>query len=386
MYRVIFEPDRGQRVPVRLWARHVTSATVRQLQRVASQPYVVEFVAGMADAHVSEGVAVGSVFATESTVVPRALGGDLGCGMSARRIAVGADALDRRTLEDAVAALGRAIPAGEAIHKGGGVTVPEELLDAPLSTGALEHTREALARRHLGTLGGGNHFLELDRDAEDGLWLLIHSGSRGLGAAVAHHHARAAEGHGAADMPALDTDTPVGAAYLKDLSWALEFARFNRARIEERAIEMLGNQLPVQIELGERTDIHHNFVAKEMWFGRDLLVHRKGAVAVPVGTMALVPGSMGTASYLVEGIGSPESFGSCSHGAGRVMSRTEARAKVSPKALDYAMRRVVFPEKLRRQLVEEAPSAYRDISEVLEDQRDLVQRRVRLEPIAVLKG
>jgi tRNA-splicing ligase RtcB len=387
MFRVIFEPERGQRVPVRLWARRTAPETVRQLQRLASRPYVVEFVAGMADAHVSESVAVGSVFATEATVVPRALGGDLGCGMSARRIADDALGLDRRSLEATVRAFERAIPAGEATHRGRGVNVPDSLLATPLSTGTLEHARQALARRHLGTLGGGNHFVELDRDADGGLWLLIHSGSRGLGAAVARHHAQAAGGGGGDDdLAGLEVTTPSGSAYLGDLSWALDFARENRRSIEARALEVLGDLLRVALAPDEGIDIHHNFVARETWFGRELLIHRKGALAVPKGTMALVPGSMGTASYVVEGRGDAESFGSCSHGAGRVMSRTEARSRVRPKALAEAMRRIVYPAHLLRQLVEEAPAAYRDIGEVLQDQEDLVQRRVRLEPIAVLKG
>jgi tRNA-splicing ligase RtcB len=385
MFRVIFEPERGQRVPIRLWARRASPETVRQLQRLASQPYVVEFVAGMADAHVSEGVAVGSVFATEDTVVPRALGGDLGCGMSARRIASDAQGLDRRSLETVIRALGRAIPAGDATHHGRGVAVPEVLLGTPLSTGSLEHGREMLARRHLGTLGGGNHFLELDRDAEGALWLLVHSGSRGLGAAIARHHARAADAN-RDGLPGLDVRTAGGTGYLTDLSWALDFAKANRRWIEARALEVLGNVLDVRLELDERIDIHHNFVARERWFGRELLVHRKGAVAVPPGTLALVPGSMGTASYIVEGVGAADSLGSCSHGAGRVMSRKEARTRVRPQALAEAMRRIVYPEHLARQLVEEAPAAYRDVVQVLEDQADLVRRRIRLEPVAVLKG
>jgi tRNA-splicing ligase RtcB len=359
---------------------------MRQLQRLASQPYVVEFVAGMADAHVSDGVAVGSVFATETTVVPRALGGDLGCGMSARRIAVDVRGIDRRSLETTVRNLARSIPTGDATHRGRGVDVPRALFESPLSTGALEHTREALAPRHLGTLGGGNHFLELDRDPEGGLWLLVHSGSRGLGAAVAHHHARAAHASDDNDLAGLDVETEGGRAYVDDLSWALDFAHANRQRIEERALDVIASTLPCGVAPEQRIDIHHNFAARERWFGRELLVHRKGAVAVPGDTLALVPGSMGTASYIVEGLGEAASFGSCSHGAGRVMSRREARAKVRPKALAEAMRRVVYPEHLLRHLVEEAPAAYRDISDVLEDQEDLVRRRVRLEPIAVLKG
>jgi tRNA-splicing ligase RtcB len=203
---------------------------------------------------------------------------------------------------------------------------------------------------------------------------------------VAGHHARAAHVDGSDDLGGLDTATEEGEAYLNDLSCALDFAKANRQTLESRALDVLQEALSLPIELGERLDIHHNFVARETWFDRELLVHRKGAVAVPRGTMALVPGSMGTASYIVEGLGSDDAFGSCSHGAGRIMSRKEARKQVRPRALAQTMRRVVYPEHLLNQLVEEAPAAYRDIGEVLDDQRDLVRRRVRLEPMAVLKG
>lgn len=262
--------------------------------------------------------------------------------------------------------------------------MPEAVFARSLSTRSLEHTREALARRHLGTLGAGNHFLELDRDPEGGLWLLVHSGSRGLGAAVAAHHARVASANHSDDLAGLDVEEEAGAAYFSDVQWALDFARANRESLATRALAVIGDIVPVTED--ERVDIHHNFVDREHWFGREVYVHRKGAVAVPAGTRALIPGSMGTASYIVEGLGGEESFGSCSHGAGRVMSRKQARSTVRPDALRRAMRRVVYPEHLSRHLVEEAPSAYRDITEVLEDQEDLVRRRLRLEPIAVLKG
>ena len=208
--RVVFEPERGQRVPVRLWARSVSPETLRQLQKLASRPYVVDFVAAMADAHLSDGVAVGSVFATEDAIVPGALGADLGCGMSATRVASPLGVPDRRRLEDTLAQLARAIPVGDATHRGRGVSVPDELLTPPLSTGALEHSREALCRKHLGTLGGGNHFLEIDRDADGGLWLLVHSGSRGLGGAIASHHARAlAASSSARRMPSSRASRPL---------------------------------------------------------------------------------------------------------------------------------------------------------------------------------
>ena len=288
--------------------------------------------------------------------------------MSALRIGVDAGAIGRRELEAIVQALGRAIPTGDAVHRGRGVDVPDTVFAPPLSTRSLERTRDALARRHLGTLGGGNHFLELDRDPEGALWLLVHSGSRGLGAAIAAHHAKVASASESDDLAGLDIEDEEGAAYFDDVQWALDFARANREALATHALEVISDFLPVTE--GERVDIHHNFVAREHWFGRDVYVHRKGAVAVPTGKRALIPGSMGTASYLVEGLGSEESFGSCSHGAGRVMSRKEARSAIRPDALRRAMRRVVYPEHLSRHLVEEAPSAYRDITEVLEDQED----------------
>ncbi|HVH41690.1 MAG TPA: RtcB family protein [Labilithrix sp.] len=386
MARVLFDPGRGHRVPIHVWARDASAETLAQLERIASRPYATLRVAAMADAHVAEGVAVGTVFATERTVVPRALGGDLGCGVSAIRLSVAASDLDRATLDRVVAAMVRAIPAGDAIHRGRGLAVPDAVFEDELSTRSLERTRDALTARHLGTLGGGNHFLEIDRDAEDGAWLLVHSGSRGLGAAVAAHHLRAAEAVDPDPLAGLDTESAAGQAYLADLAWALAFARWNREALARRAMSVLSDVLARDITVVEEVDIHHNFVARERWDDRDLFVHRKGAVAVPRGSPAIVPGSMATASYLVSGLGCDLAFGSCSHGAGRVMTRKEARARVPPAALSRAMRRIAWPAHLARHLVEEAPVVYRDIGDVLDDQRDLVTRERRLEPIAVLKG
>ena len=386
MPRSLFDPGRGHRVPVYLWARDTSVETIAQLERIACRPYAVLRVAAMADAHVSEGVAVGTVFATERTVVPRALGGDLGCGVSALRLSVPAHELERRSLDRAIAAMVRAIPAGDAIHRGRGGAVPDTLFEGELSTRTLERTRDALTARHLGTLGGGNHFLEIDRDAEGSAWLLVHSGSRGLGAAVAAHHVRAAEAIDPDPLAGLDTESPEGRAYLGDLAWTLSFARANRAALARRALSVLSDVLGHEVTAESEVDIHHNFVARERWEERDLFIHRKGAVAIPHGAQAIIPGSMATASYLVSGMGCELAFGSCSHGAGRVMTRREARARVRPEALTRAMRRIAWPEHLARRLVEEAPAVYRDIGEVLDDQEDLVVRERRLEPIAVLKG
>jgi tRNA-splicing ligase RtcB len=380
--RTITDGAREQRVPVRVWAEHLSRETEQQLTLLASQPWVVGFVAAMADAHLSSGVAVGSVFATRSTVVPGALGGDLGCGMSAIRVAE--ETPDRDVLERILLDLGRAIPAGDESHRGSRLVTLGSLGEHALSTRALDRTRETLGPRHLGTLGGGNHFLELDRDADGALYLLVHSGSRGMGAAICMHHAHDARTLPKGQLLGLDTESEAGQAYVRDHDFALTFARRNREELARQALLVLGEHIGITPE--PLTDIHHNFVAREPWLGEDLWIHRKGAIAASRNTLALVPGSMGSASYLVRGLGAEAAFGSCSHGAGRVMSRTEARAAVKPDALERAMRGVVFSQKMLRALVTEAPGAYRDIRAVLDAQAELVTKVTRLVPVLVHKG
>lgn len=381
-----FDRDRGQRVPIHAWKRELAPATLRQLQQIASQPWVVGHVAAMPDAHVAEGVAVGTVFATERELIPTALGGDLGCGMSALRFDLSASSLGTRELSSLLGSLGRLIPVGDATHQGRGVSLPDSLLDIAASNGAVAHALERTGPRHLGTLGGGNHFVELDRDAGGSLWALLHTGSRGIGAAVHAHHRKAAGVDERTPLAALDVTSETGAAYLADLSLAYAFARANRDRILAKICEVIVDATGAAPDLASSVDIHHNFVTREHHLGRDLLVHRKGAVRADVGVRAIIPGSMGTASYLVEGKGEPLSFCSCSHGAGRVMTRAEARDQIRPDALERALRRVVFDRRMMRRLVEEAPAVYRDIREVLDDEDDLVTPFLRLEPIAVLKG
>ncbi len=355
----------------------------------------------MPDAHLSDGIAVGTVFATAHHAVPKALGSDLGCGMSALRLELrgGADpsSLSSRALERTLRELAFAIPVGDATHAGAGVAVPAELLDPTLSTRALTRARAHLAPRHLGTLGGGNHFVELDRGDDGSFWLLVHSGSRGIGAAIAKHHAGALASAAAAESAkgsitkrdgfgAFDVRTPMGAAFLNDLAYALNFARANREALAFAAARAVESVLGASVDGASAIDVPHNFIARESWFGEPLLVHRKGAVAAPVGAMALIPGSMGTASYLARGLGNVDAFGSCSHGAGRVMSRRHARDEVTLRALEGSMRRVVWDRTRARDLVEEAPEAYRDIAKVMADQDDLVTPVLRLTPLAVLKG
>ena len=366
-------------VPVLAWSTALRPDTAKQLTRLAEQPWVVHHVAAMPDAHLSEGVAVGSVFATRDVVVPGALGTDLGCGVSAVRFET-APRFDRRVLEALLDAWTARIPVGDDEHRRPLVDVPRMLFEAPLSTNELERTRTRLLPRHLGTLGGGNHFVELDRAHDGTTWLLVHTGSRGLGGAIGHHHGRIA-----GPLGALSLDAPDGRAFWSDLSWALDFAKANRDAIMAQALAAARDVLGVEPDDGSRLDLHHNFAQREEHFGEPCIVHRKGAIHAPEGRLALIPGSMGTASYVVLGRGHASAFSSASHGAGRVMTRREARARISRHHLERQLRGVVFDES-RPHLVEEAPTAYRDVMEVLEDEVDLVEPVLRLEPLVVLKG
>lgn len=366
-------------VPVLAWSRALTRDTQRQLERLAQQPWVRHHVAAMPDAHVAEGVAVGTVFATDDVIVPGALGGDLGCGVAAVRFPVDASSIPRESLERILLRWGERIPVGDERHRRSEAGEP---LAGELSTRDLEHTRRRLEPRDLGTLGGGNHFVELDRAHDGTTWLLVHSGSRGLGAAIGRHHQKVAGGA----LGALPLSGEPGRACLQDVEWALSFARANRDALVRVAAEIVANELEVPAERSTHVDVHHNFVAREHHFDAPLLVHRKGAIAAPPGALALIPGSMGTASYLVRGLGHEAAFASASHGAGRVLTRREAREQIRVARLERELRRVVHDVHRRDSLVEEAPSAYRDIVEVLEDEADLVTPALRLEPLVVLKG
>ncbi len=369
-------------VPVLIWSRALPPLAERQLLQLARQPWVVHRVAAMPDAHVSEGVAVGTVFATRDVIVPGALGGDLGCGVAAVPCGAPGGRLPRADCEELLRQWTGRIPVGDEPHRNRRTDVPSALGEAPLSTRDLERTRERLVPRHLGTLGGGNHFVELDQAHDGSVWLLVHSGSRGLGSAIGGHHLRVAGG----PLAGLSLDSPQGAACMRDYEWALAFARANRDALLRAAGEAVRCCVGLEPAWDERLEVHHNFAARELHFGELLLVHRKGAIAAPPGARALIPGSMGTASYVVRGRGCEAAFCSASHGAGRVLTRREARALIPPRKLEHSMRRVVFDVSRAESLVEEAPQAYRDITEVLEDELDLVEPVLRLEPLVVLKG
>jgi len=385
--KVIAEP--GQKVEIKCWADRIDPLSQKLLQKLARWGRLAGPIAVMPDVHFASGVSVGTVLVTRDCVLPTAIGVDLGCGMCSQRFDFDTSSCTRGDLENIVARIMQSVPTGRHVHREP-QEMPAALAKTDLSTKTLEHQKMWLGSRHLGTLGGGNHFIELQRDTHRTLWVTVHSGSRGIGAALASHHAKIAmrDRREASPLPVLEFESVEAAAFLRDLNWALTFAAANRRRMLDHVAADLHRTFGAEPDMESFFDVAHNLITQELHGGENLIVHRKGAMPAASGGCGIVPGSMGTASYLVEGLGNSESYASCSHGAGRKVSRTEAHEKISVRDLRRQMAHVVFPDirGMEHALIEEAPSAYKHIKEVLAQQEDLVRPVLRLEPLAVVKG
>ena len=374
-----------QRVPIYCWADRLDRLSLQSLQKLARWDGLAGPIAVMPDVHPAGELCVGVVLATTDCVLPTAIGDDLGCGIASKCYEFDALSLSKAHLETMVDELMLRIPLGLQTHKRE-QPLTRELEMRPLSTPGLEHQKIWKGRRHIGTLGGGNHFVELQKDAQGRLWVAVHSGSRGTGAAIAQHYSNAARAAGKrAPLPCLELGSKLGTALLNDFNWAFNFAVENRCRIIEEVEIVLTRLNGSEVRSSRYFDVAHNLITNESHLGKDLVVHRKGAMPASRGVTGLIPGSMGTASYLVEGLGHETSYCSSSHGAGRRMTRTEARNHISIDSLRRQMKGVVFPRNVTN-LVEEAPEVYKDIKQVLSQQSELVRPILRLEPIAVIKG
>lgn len=339
-------------------------------------------IAVMPDVHLAEDVCIGTVVATRTTLIPAAVGGDIGCGMAAIGFDAEANMLDEHAAADILSRLRYAVPAVNWPER---TPLPEDLADRPLSAAKLEATKKHIAGLQLGSLGRGNHFVELQSDESGRLWLMVHSGSRGMGQAIRDHHDACAERLGGG-LRGLLADSPAGAAYLADMQWALDYAARNREHIRQRIADVLWTCLKVQAIEATAFACHHNFVRRETHFGEPLWVHRKGAISAAEGEPGVIPGSMGAASYHVCGRGCPESLRSSSHGAGRQLSRVEARRKFSREALFAQMHGVWFDHRDAEALRDEAPAAYKNIGAVMRAQRALTRVTRTLRPVLCYKA
>ncbi|MBK8012155.1 MAG: RtcB family protein [Deltaproteobacteria bacterium] len=351
------------------------------LERLSRAEDVVH-VAAMPDVHLANDVCIGTAIATSRTIYPAAVGGDIGCGMAAVGLSGSAQVFrDADAGPKTLRALHNAVPIVQHLSR---VDLPEELECRALSDPALERKRARTAREQLGTLGRGNHFLEVQADEEDGLWLMVHSGSRGMGQAIRDHHLKAAERR-RGGLLGLDAETEAGRNYLSDLSWALDYAAENRRRIVVAAGEVLA-ELGLEADDASFVSCHHNHVRHEQIADEKLWVHRKGAISAHDGEAGLIPGSMGTESFHVRGRGCRAALNSCSHGAGRSMSRSAAQHRISVDTLRGEMTGIWFDQRLASRLRDEAPSAYKDIGKVMRAQRELTRIVRRLRPLLVFKG
>jgi tRNA-splicing ligase RtcB (3'-phosphate/5'-hydroxy nucleic acid ligase) len=370
---------------VRCWLAEPLPAPVRAAVDRLARSEDVRRIAVMPDVHLSADVCVGTVVATGATLFPNAVGGDIGCGVAAIRFDADASALDdERTAAAVLTGLYRAIPVIRHPRSRSPLLSPELVREA-LSTPALEARREREAASQLGTLGRGNHFVELQSDDSGHLWLMVHSGSRGIGQAIRDQHlARCAAGR--QGLRFVEADTAAGQAYLHDASWAVAYAEASRRRMVDGVRDILERVLGAEGDETSFVDCNHNHVRRETHAGETLWVHRKGAMPAADGQPGLIPGSMGTRSVHVEGRGCPEALSSSAHGAGRRLSRTEARRTISTRDVGRELRGVWFDHRLAAGLREEAPSAYKDLDGVLRAQHDLVRIVRRLRPVLSFKG
>jgi len=400
----VIQPEGG--VPIKAWTRGVPieEAAARQLANVARLPFIHRWVAAMPDVHWGIGATVGSVIPTVGAIIPAAVGVDIGCGMMAVETTLTANDLPD-SLREVRAAIEGAVPHGRTPRgrdKGSWGTPPPP---AVLAWAGLKPGFDAIVARHpavghsnhqthLGTLGTGNHFIEVCLDEGDRVWFLLHSGSRGVGNRIGSYFIELAKKDMRkwmvnlpdADLAYLPEGTDHFDEYVAAVEWAQAFALTNRRLMMDAIIAAVGSApgIPPFTAGAEAVNCHHNYVAREYHYGKNVLLTRKGAVRAREGDLGIIPGSMGARSYIVRGKGNPESFHSCSHGAGRAMSRAEAKRRFT--VADHAQATAGIECRKDRDVIDETPGAYKSIDAVMEAQRDLVEIVHTLRQVVCVKG
>jgi len=391
--------------PVKSWTRGVPfeEGAKQQLRNVASLPFIHRWIAVMPDVHVGIGATIGSVIPTVGAVIPAAVGVDIGCGMMAAKTSLRANQLPDN-LAGVRSAIEAAVPHGRSVgkrDKGAWHDLPPEVV-ATWKTLApqfavlcakhplLKNTNNV---NHIGTLGTGNHFVEVCLDEHDAVWFMLHSGSRGVGNRIGMHFIELAK----RDMERFFVQLPDKdlayfsegsdnfSNYVEAVEWAQEFAKANRQVMMQRVVNAVSAELGLAFQADvEAVNCHHNYVSREYHFGKDVLVTRKGAVRARAGELGIIPGSMGAKSFIVRGLGNEESFHSCSHGAGRVMSRTEARRRLT--VADHVAATLGVECRKDVDVIDESPAAYKAIDAVMDAQKDLVEIVYTLKQVVCVKG
>jgi len=387
MLQVISSENR----PIKMWLDEIEENALIQAKNMANLPFVHKHVALMPDAHMGYGMPIGGVLAAKGVIIPNAVGVDIGCGMCAMRTNI--EDADSETLKQIMSQLRKLIPVGFNWHK---KEQDEKHMPQSDELPKIVERHITKAQHQIGSLGGGNHFIEIQHGSDGFIWVMIHSGSRNLGNQVAQHYNKIAKSlnerwHSTVpssfDLAFLPIECDEAHAYMKEMNYCVDFAFANRRLMMERVQHVFLEVFKGEVKFDDLINIAHNYAAWENHYNENVLVHRKGATRARLGEMGIIPGSQGTKSYIVEGLGNPESFESCSHGAGRVMGRKQAQRELD---LDTEIKRlddkgIVHGIRNRKDL-DEAAGAYKDIDTVMANQTDLVKVKVELEPLAVVKG
>jgi tRNA-splicing ligase RtcB len=387
-------------IPVKIWTDEVDEASRKQLANIAALPFVHHHVAAMPDVHLGIGATVGSVIATRQAIVPAAVGVDIGCGMCAARTTLRAEDLDDKHLKTVFTQISRDVPVGRDQHRAG--RAPEDAAQhfAPGLAAILDKHPKLKGKPakaqdwvcQLGSLGGGNHFIELCLDQDGRVWVMLHSGSRGIGNRIGTYFIERARERALRmnrelpdrDLAWLDEGSPEFADYMEAVGWAQDYARTNREVMMGLVLGAMRRHLRPFELTEEAVNCHHNYVSREHHFEADVWVTRKGAIRAGAGELGIIPGSMGARSYIVRGKGNAESFHSCAHGAGRKMSRTAAQKQFTAADLERQTEGVVCRKDSG--VVDEIPGAYKDIDRVMANQADLVEVVHTLKQVLCVKG
>jgi tRNA-splicing ligase RtcB (3'-phosphate/5'-hydroxy nucleic acid ligase) len=385
----MYDTVKSEKIPIKIWAEAVDPQAMQQIKNIANLPFAFHHVAVMPDVHSGYGMPIGGVLAARGHVIPHAVGVDIGCGMCA--VETSLQELSRETLKKIVGTIRATVPVGFKHHN---TPHKQSMPQADVLPAGVVERQYRSAIFQIGTLGGGNHFIEIQHGSDGHIWIMVHSGSRNLGKQVADHYDLVAKKLNAQwgkalpkgyDLAFLPLDSSPAQDYLTEMDFCLAFARANRALMMEFVQGAF--RLCTSAEFSGPIDVHHNYASQEKHFNKSVVIHRKGATAAYDGQLGIIPGSQGTKSYIVRGRGNAESFMSCSHGAGRRMGRKEATRKLDFKTETERLTSDGILHSLRHHRdLDEAPGAYKDIHSVMRCQEDLVEIEVELSPLAVIKG
>lgn len=379
-----------EKLPIKLWTDIIDDGALTQAKNLANLPFAFKHIAIMPDVHIGFGMPIGGVLAAENTIIPNAVGVDIGCGMCAVRTS--ATNIECDELKRVLNNIRELVPVGFKHHKK--AQSNNWMPDADIDRMKIVRQEYESARTQVGTLGGGNHFIEIQRGSDDHIWIMIHSGSRNIGKKVADYYNKTAKVlnekwnnklNVKQDLAFLPIETDEAHNYFNEMKYCIEFAFSNRKLMMQNVQNCFADVLTADFD--SIINIAHNYAILENHFNKDVIVHRKGATSAKKGETGIIPGSQGTNSYIVSGLGNTESFSSCSHGAGRTLGRRQAQRELNlqNEIAKLEERGIIHSIRSKRDL-DEASSAYKEISQVMNNQKDLVEVLVELEPLGVIKG